>query len=235
MDALAALAAEPGRAALFLDVDGVLAPIVDRPEEARVPNETRAALERLAARYALVACVTGRTSEVAREIVGVPELAYAGQHGLELVPQASRFAARIHAFAAGTRWPDLEQKPLSAAFHYRRADDRDTAREQLEGIAAAALDAGFRTKWGRYVLEVVPPLDATKGTAVRTLLGEAGLSRALYAGDDVTDLDGFRALDGLEVAVRIAVVSSEGPAELGELADVVVGSTDAFRELLEQL
>ena len=235
MDALAAIAAEPAQAALFLDVDGVLAPIVDRPEEARVPEATREALRRLAGRYALVACVTGRTSKIAREIVGVPELAYAGQHGLELVPEAARFAARIHAFAAGTRWEDLEPKPLSAAFHYRRAADRDAAREQLEAIAAAALDAGFRTKWGRYVLEVVPPLDATKGTAVRVLLAEAGLERALYAGDDVTDLDGFRALDGLEVAVRIAVVSSEGPAELGELADVVVGSTDAFRELLEQL
>jgi trehalose-6-phosphatase len=70
---------------------------------------------------------------------------------------------------------------------------------------------------------------------VRTLLAETGLRRALYAGDDVTDLDGFRALDGLEVAVRIAVASPEGPAELGELADVIVGSPDAFLELLKQL
>jgi trehalose 6-phosphate phosphatase len=81
----------------------------------------------------------------------------------------------------------------------------------------------------------VPPVDASKGTAVRALLRESGLSRALYAGDDVTDLDGFRALDGLEVAVRVAVASVEGPTELGMLADVVVGSPAAFRELLEQL
>jgi trehalose-6-phosphatase len=85
------------------------------------------------------------------------------------------------------------------------------------------------------VLEVVPPVDASKGTAVRALLAETGLHRALYAGDDVTDIDGFRALDGLEAAVRIAVVSAEGPSELGELADIVVGSTDAFRELLKRL
>jgi hypothetical protein len=57
----------------------------------------------------------------------------------------------------------------------------------------------------------------------------------MYAGDDVTDLDGFRALDGLEAAVRVAVASAEGPAELGELADIVVGSTDALLELLKQL
>jgi trehalose 6-phosphate phosphatase len=85
------------------------------------------------------------------------------------------------------------------------------------------------------VLEVVPPIDASKGTAVRALLAGAGLDRALYAGDDVTDLDGFRALDGLEVAVRVAVVSAEGPTELGRLADVVIGSPEAFCELLAQL
>ena len=89
--------------------------------------------------------------------------------------------------------------------------------------------------WGRFVLEVVPPIDASKGTAVRALLAETGLRRGLYAGDDVTDLDGFRALDGLDVAVRIAIASSEGPSELGDLADVVVGSTGAFVEILKRL
>jgi trehalose 6-phosphate phosphatase len=229
---LAALAAEPARAALFLDVDGVLAPIVEHPEDARVPPETRHELARLVGSYGLVACVTGRTSEQAREIVGVGGLRYVGQHGLELDASAARFADEIHAFAQGTGWPDLEMKPLTAAFHYRRAGDAEEARQALVAVAADALERGFRTKWGRFVLEVVPPVDASKGSAVRALLAESGLSRALYAGDDITDLDGFRALDGLEVAVRVAIASAEGPSELGELADVIVGSPDAFREIL---
>ena len=235
MDVLAALAGEPGRAALFLDVDGVLAPIVERPEDARVPHETRTELARLAGLYGLVACVTGRTGAFAREIVGVDGLRYVGQHGLELEPAAVASADRIHAFARAAGWPDLELKPLTAAFHYRRAEDRQAARERLEMVAAAALAEGFRTKWGRFVLEVMPPVDASKGTAVRALLADTGLRRALYAGDDVTDLDGFRALDGLELTVRVAVASPEGPTELGELADVVVGSTEAFLELLRRL
>jgi trehalose-6-phosphatase len=70
---------------------------------------------------------------------------------------------------------------------------------------------------------------------VRHLLRTTGLHRALYAGDDTTDLDGFAALDGLETAVRVAVVSPEGPTELGERADVIIGSTETFRELLQQL
>jgi trehalose 6-phosphate phosphatase len=85
------------------------------------------------------------------------------------------------------------------------------------------------------VLEVLPPVEASKGTAVRRLLEQTGLRRALYAGDDTTDLDGFSALDGLEAAVRVAIVSPEGPAELGERADVIVGSTEVFRELLGRL
>lgn len=235
MDALARIAAEPAEAALFLDIDGVLAPIVDRPEDARVPAETRKVLRRLWGRYALVACVTGRSSEVAREIVGVEGLTYVGEHGLELEPEAQQWAEPIHGFAIEVPWVDVEVKPLSVAFHYRTAPDAEQAREELEVVAAGALDLGFRTRWGRMVLEVLPPVDASKGTAVRHLLETTGLRRALYAGDDTTDLDGFSALDGLETAVRVAVVSAEGPAELGERADMIVGSPEVFRDLLRQL
>jgi trehalose 6-phosphate phosphatase len=235
VDALARIAAEPAEAALFLDIDGVLAPIVERPEDARVPEETRRELERLGERYALVACVTGRPSEVAREIVGVDALTYVGEHGLELDPEARKWADRIRGFAIEVPWVDVEAKPLSVAFHYRSAPDTEEARAQLEAVAAGALDLGFRTRWGRMVLEVLPPVDASKGTAVRHLLDTSGLRRALYAGDDTTDLDGFAALDGLEVAVRVAIVSTEGPTELGERADLIVGSPELFRDVLRQL
>ncbi len=235
MEALSLIAAEPAAAALFLDIDGVLAPIVDRPEDARVPSETRKELRRLGGRYGLVACVTGRPTDVAREIVGVNGLTYVGEHGLELAPEAVRWAEPIHAFAAEVPWADVEVKPLSVAFHYRTAPDAERAREELEGVGAAAVDLGFRARWGRMVLEVLPPVDASKGTAVRQLLAMTGLRRALYAGDDTTDLDGFAALDGLETAVRVAVVSPEGPTGLRERADVIVESTEIFRELLEQL
>jgi trehalose 6-phosphate phosphatase len=235
VDALARIAAEPAEAALFLDIDGVLAPIVERPEDARVPTATRKELGRLGTQYGLVACVTGRPSEVAREIVGVDGLTYVGEHGLELDPDAQKWAEPIHGFAIEVPWLDVEVKPLSVAFHYRAAPDAETAREQLEVVAAGALDLGFRARWGRMVLEVLPPVDASKGTAVRHLLETSGLRRALYAGDDTTDLDGFAALDGLETAVRVAIVSAEGPTELGERADVIVGSPEVFRELLSRL
>jgi len=235
VDALTLLASDPAAAALFLDVDGVLAPIVDRPDEASVPAETRRELERLTDRYALVACVTGRPADVAAQIVGVAGIRYVGEHGLELDPGAASWAEQVHDFADRVDWPDVERKPLSVAFHYRTAPDPDAARIDLERAARDALADGLRTRWGRRVLEVLPPIDATKGSAVRHLLAESGLRRALYAGDDTTDLDGFSALDGLDASVRVAVVSTEGPSDLGMRADLIVGSPDAFRELLARL
>jgi len=94
---------------------------------------------------------------------------------------------------------------------------------------------GLVAHWGRKVLELRPPVEADKGTAVRTLLAERGLQRALYAGDDTTDLDAFRGLDGLELGIRVAVASAEGPPELREAADVVVGSPAELLELLRTL
>ena len=235
MDPLTRLASEPARAALFLDVDGVLAPIVPRPEDARVPDETRARLGALVPRYGLVACVTGRDTETARRVVGVDGLTIAGEHGLELEPAARAWVESIHAFAAAAAWPWTETKPLSAAFHFRQAPDHDAAHEELERVRLGAAELGFKTRWGRMVLEVLPPVEATKGTAVGHLLRESGLKRALYAGDDTTDLDGFAALEGLELAVRVAVLSPDGPEELARRADVVVDSPAAFLDLLRRL
>jgi trehalose 6-phosphate phosphatase len=234
-DLLARLAEDPSRAALFLDVDGVLAPIVPRPEDARVPDETRAELRRLSGRYALVACISGRAGEDARRIVGVPELTYVGNHGLELEPGTEEWASRLREFLARVEWPRIENKVLTSALHYRGADDETAARAELETIAEQARAAGFVARFGRKVLEIVPPIEANKGTAIRRLLAERRLGRALFAGDDTTDLDGFRALDGLEVAVRVAVASDEGPPDLRRAADLVVRSPQEFLEALRKI
>jgi trehalose 6-phosphate phosphatase len=87
------------------------------------------------------------------------------------------------------------------------------------------------------VLEVRPPVEAHKGTAVQTLLERSGAALGLYAGDDATDLDAFEGLAaaGLEHAVRVAVASEEGPEELRAAADLVVGSPEELAGLLRLL
>ncbi|MBA3348244.1 MAG: trehalose-phosphatase [Actinobacteria bacterium] len=238
MDAEALLeriAAEPERAAILLDVDGVLAPIVDVPADAVVPEETRAELRRLHARYALVGCVTGRTADEARRIVGLDELVYVGEHGLELVPEAAEWRDRLRAFSDTVGWDDAERKPLTVSFHYRRHPDEGAARRLLTVIAEAAAEVGLVSRFGRKVLEIRPPIDAHKGTAVSYLLGQRGLERALFAGDDTTDLDAFVAVSKLELGVRVAVASAEGPPALREAADLVVGSPAELLGVLRRL
>jgi trehalose 6-phosphate phosphatase len=229
------LAEDPGASALLLDIDGTLAPIAAAPELAEVPEPARTELKRLSATYALVACVSGRTSEDAARLVGVDGIRYVGEHGLELDSRAAEWSRRLDEFAATVDWPVEQGKRFTRSFHYRGAEDEQAAETYLRGVAEQASLDGLRPRWGRKVLEIRPPVDADKGTAVRALLGATGLQRALYAGDDDTDLDAFRSLDGLEVAVRVAVVSTEAPTDLGLAADLLVGGPDELLELLRRL
>ena len=233
-DPIAELAREPARAAVLLDVDGVLAPIVARPEEAAVPEEARAELRRLATRYGLLACISGRPEDDARRVLGLDGIRIVGEHGLGLDPASADWASRVRAFADSVDWP-AERKAYSVSFHYRGAEDEGAANAFLEGVAADAVAAGLEPRFGRKVLEVRPPVSADKGTAVRHLLAERRLRRALYAGDDTTDLDAFDALAGLELGVRVAVASPEGPRALREHADVVVAGTREFLDVLRSL
>jgi trehalose 6-phosphate phosphatase len=234
---IARLTSAPDETGIFLDFDGVLAPIVSRPEDAYPPAETRAELERLVARYALVCVVSGRAGEDVRARVGVDGVVYVGSHGLELNPEAERWRQRIRDFASDVPWAEshTELKGLTVAFHFRDAADERAAVRELEGIAERATDEGLVARFGRKVLEVLPPIGSNKGTAVRHLLESGGLTRALVAGDDTTDIDAFRAVDDMEHAVRVAVVSSESPAMLRDYADIVVESTEEFLDLLRRL
>jgi trehalose 6-phosphate phosphatase len=234
VDALSLLRDEPSRAAILLDIDGTLSPIVSRPEDATVPEETREVLRDLVGRYALVGAVTGRPGPLGREMVSVDGVRVVGNHGLELAADADGWRDRLGAFRDGVDWP-VEDKGLALSYHYRTHPDQDAARAELERIAARARGAGLRARFGRMVLEVLPPLDVDKGTAVRTLLTRAGLARALFAGDDTTDLDAFRAVDELETGVKVAVASAEGPSELRARADVVVQGPAGLVELLRTL
>ena len=229
--------AAPEEAAIFLDFDGVLAPIVDRPEDAYPPEATRVELRRLVDRYGLVAVVSGRAGADVKERVGVDGVIYVGSHGLELDRQADRWRQQIVDFASAAAWPasEIELKGLSVAFHFRHRDDERAAVLELEQLAERARDGGLVARFGRKVLEVLPPVGSNKGTAVSHLLAGSGLTRVLVAGDDTTDLDAFRAVEELERKVRVAVLADESPRLLAEHAEIVLSSTGEFLELLRRL
>jgi len=258
-EALRPLTAAPEQAAILCDVDGTLAPIVERPEIARVPPEAARALGALAKRYGLVACISGRSASDARRLVGVGGIAYAGAHGAELLePSGQRptiaaafesYAEPVHRFADENVGSDLrtlgvrtEDKGPIVALHWRGAPDEDAARAGLERLASLAEQADLAAHWGRKVLEIRPPIPVSKANAVNELVaGRDDLRAALFGGDDATDLDAFDALDALvedrtlETAIRVGVASDEGPAEIVDRADLVVQGTAGFLEVLVAL
>ena len=223
---------------MLLDIDGTLAPIVERPEDAAVPEETRREVQRLADRYGLVACISGRPAADARRIVGLDDVEYIGVHGLESHPGVPEYTPLLEQLIESVDWPwRVETKAgVTAAFHYREVDDSE-AGPAVEALIRAAEELGLAVQRGRKVGEVRPPIDVDKGTAARALLAEHGLSRALYAGDDTTDLDAFRGLDeaDLDVAVKVAVASPEMNPALLNAADFVVDGPAGLVELLRQL
>ncbi len=255
---IAPLRSAPDAAAVLCDVDGTLAPIVADPDAAEVPDGTREVLRTLASSYALVACLTGRRALDARRIVGVDELSYAGNHGFELLdpgeskprpdPAVGSRAERARGFvedldpgeleAAELR---LEDKGAIQALHWRGASDEGEAKTQAERVAARAQDAGLVPRWGRKVLELRPVAGIDKGSAALRMVRDHAVGRALFGGDDLTDLDAFGALQSMErsggliSAVCVGVDSDEAPEELAARTSVVVDGTEGFASVLKAL
>ena len=256
-DALAPLRARLGEAALFCDFDGTLAPIVARPEDARLLEGVRPAIEELRGRARLVAFVSGRGLSDLEGRVDIPGCAYAGNHGMEihrvghepeLADGVAEHLPTIQAFAE--RWPPvrldeaglrMEAKGATLSVHARGAPDPDAARLMLAQIASDALDHGLVPTTGREVLEVRPPVEVDKGSAVRSLLRDSGARVAMYIGDDRTDADAWRIMrqmraDGaLDVAVGVAVASGEVPPAVREAADVEVPGPPGALTVLRHL
>jgi trehalose 6-phosphate phosphatase len=248
----------PEESAILLDVDGVLAPIVEQPDDAHMPETTRRPLIEVAKQYGIVACVSGRRASDARRIVSLGSIAYLGSHGSELLhagtiaPELDRelqaWTRRVRAFADGAYDDELrrlrvrlEDKEAIAALHWRGVPDEEGAEAAVRRVAGAAEDAGFNTHWGRKVLEIRPPVRIDKGAGLLRLLHDADLAAALYVGDDRTDIDAFHGLDELVAkgrirqAIKVGVRSDEGPPELEREADWMVDGTDGVRQLLQAL
>jgi trehalose-phosphatase len=241
---LAPLRDHPRESAVLCDVDGTLAPIAPRPEDAMVPEASMPVLRALRDRMRLLGFVSGRSLRDVERMVGLGGCAYAGNHGMEihlpgrpprLADGVEAHLPAIAAFAAS--WPAarreaadvrLEEKGATLSFHTRGARDPEAAARLLESIAEDARARGLVPTLGREVLEVRPPVPIDKGTAVRALLEGAGVRRALYAGDDRTDADAWRALramrdeGALDAAVGLAVVSGEVPPAVHASADIEV-------------
>jgi len=230
---------------LFLDYDGTLTPIASRPELALCPSEVKKHLEKLRDLPSVyLAVISGRSLEDLRKKVGVSDIIYAGNHGLEIENPDGRHnkifsSARIRELKRITQnvrnslkeIPGIlfEEKGPILSVHYRNVDQKFF--DRIPQVLKEELQQ-WRGRWkmasGKMVFEIRPDVDFHKGEAVREILKtfpSLGLL-PIYLGDDQTDEDAFRVLKGQGVSVFI------GPSGFSSEADFCLRNPDEVQEFL---
>ncbi len=241
------------RIAVFLDYDGTLTPIVDRPEMAVLADDMRERLARLAARCP-VAVISGRDRADVAAKVGLDNLVYAGSHGFDIVlPDGTEYQhprsapyARVAAAAArelATALKDIdgalvEAKRFAVAVHYRLVAERDVPAVERAVDAVAKAHPALRKTGGKKIFELRPAMDWDKGRAVRWLIDALDLAGPdllpIYIGDDETDEDAFAAVaeDGLGIRVGEPEAVTRASEVLPDVA-TVAAFLDALADDLE--
>ncbi len=244
--------------AVFLDYDGTLTPIVDRPEDAVISDSMREAVRGLAERCT-VCVVSGRDRQVVQELMGLDNLVVAGSHGFDIwSPEEGTIEhdagsgfedlldevkTRVGEEVEDTEGASVEPKKASVAVHYRLVseEERQSIKETVDSILADHPD-DLKMTPGKMVYEIQPKLDWDKGKAVLYLLETLGLDRddvvPMYLGDDVTDEDAFGALaETSPEGIGIFVGRDDDPETAGRTtaADYILNTMDEVEQFLDTL
>jgi trehalose 6-phosphate phosphatase len=218
---------ENRRIAVFLDYDGTLTPIVERPDLAVLSEDMRATLKVLAEQCTVV-IVSGRERHDVERLVGLDTIIYAGSHGFDIsgpegteiqheegasyVPTIAQAADELEHQLAPVEGVIIENKVYALAVHYRlvRADEVGHVEHVVDGVLER--HPSLRKTGGKKVFELRPGVDWHKGKAVLWLLDALGLDgpdvTPIYLGDDLTDEDAFAALKGRGIGILV----SDAPA-----------------------
>lgn len=229
------------RAALFLDYDGTLTPIVRHPEEARLSDSMRDCLEQLA-EHCTVAVVSGRDRPDVEQMVGLENVYYAGSHGFDIagpggvhreqevakacLPSLDEAEGELRDQLESIAGAWVERKRFALAVHFREVADEDIPQVQKVVVRTSDRHRDLRKSDGKKVLELQPNVPWDKGRAVLWLLSTLGLDDPsvvpIYVGDGTTDEDAFEALHdrGLGIVVGHAVSSTQAQYFLRDTDEV---------------
>lgn len=243
---------QASRLGLLVDLDGTLSPIVPIPENAKVTPENLRLLEALAHTLPLVAVVSGRGAPDIYQRVGLSNLIYIGNHGMEMWdgstsitrPEAGSFRAALVKVIQQLQ-PHLipgmivDDKGASISLHYRQVGDFDASafRALIQDIAEQNHITMFE---GRKVFEFRPPIAINKGSILEQLVEEYQLDAAIFIGDDTTDADALRMVRHLRqsnrcFAVGLGVEADETPDVVLETADLLVQGVSGVESFLDWL
>jgi trehalose 6-phosphate phosphatase len=242
-----------GRFGLLSDFDGTLSWLAPTPDQATISESCRRYLEVLSHHLPLVAVVSGRSLTNVRQIVNLDSITYIGNHGLErwidgkieLTADAATFHRQLKTVttALGSLLTEkgvfLEDKGLTATVHYRLSPQpRNIEKQLLERLKG--FSQGLRLVSGKMSLNLLPPFEVNKGTAATELIKRFNLKGAVYLGDDITDIDAFKAISQLSKTsdfrgFTIAVIGQETPPQMAEQADLTVEGTAGVECFLKWL
>ena len=241
--------------AVFLDYDGTLTPIVDRPGDAVISASMREAVRALA-RRCTVCVVSGRDRPVVQQLMGVDDVVVAGSHGFDIwSPDAgtleheasggfdallARVTDRVRDQVGAIDGALIEPKMASVAVHYRLVSDSERPRiKALVDRLLAEHPDELKVTPGKMVYEIQPKLDWDKGKAVLHLLDALGLDRedivAVYLGDDITDEHAFEAIKGTGIGIFVGDPDDPEVAGRPTAADFVLTSVKEVERFLATL
>jgi trehalose 6-phosphate phosphatase len=225
---------------VFLDYDGTLTPIVERPELARLAEEMRHALRGLAGKCTL-AIISGRDLADVQDLVAIDGILYAGSHGFDISgPEGHMEYQRGRAYLPSLDQAErslrekledipgcqVERKHFAIAVHFRRVDDAEVPAVEAAVDEVLAAHEDLRKTGGKKIFELRPDIEWDKGKAITWILQQLGLDGEdvlpFYLGDDLTDEDAFRELreKGITILVRdenrptLAHYAVENPEEV---------------------
>ena len=241
------------RSGLFTDIDGTISEIAESPDAAFVSASCRDNLEFLARNLVIVAAITGRPASEARTMVGVEDMVYIGNHGLEKWAKGDitfgkgveEYVSKIYRIADELKnrihieGVFIENKGPTVSIHYRRAHNPESSRKLVMCVAEEIAELNnLKINVGKMVVELKPLIDLNKGTAIWGLIKEYNLESAVYLGDDITDIDVFRILGrnkGDFRGISIAVLSPETAPEVVQHADYVLKGVEDVERFLKQV
>lgn len=244
-----------GRFGLFVDYDGTISKIVPNYKEAQIDKLCKQYLVVLCEQLPMVAAVSGRAAATIQRWINIDKMIYVGNHGMErwqngksVVPQELREYSEnmikvVHEITPllDAEGIFIEDKNLSIAIHYRMNPNHEQAEIMVMQIASqAAAKYGLQIMHNKMIVELVPPTTINKGAAINSLIKEYGLDSAIYIGDDVTDIDAFKAIRDNDSSANfhglaLGVISRETPAGLTGEINYSLNSVDDVARFLKFL